>query len=75
MPEAGAQDLPQAAPGPEPAAAAGAAMFNPFGTLGVVSPVHPAVHATPPAATGSSTLVVVLVAVAVIARLLRWVLE
>lgn len=40
MTDAGAQGLPQAAPGEQPGAPAAQALFNPFGTLGVVTPAH-----------------------------------
>lgn len=75
MPDAAARDLLQAAPGPEPGAPAGEALFNPFGTLGVVAPVQVAAHAPPPEATGLGAIVVVLVAAAAVVRLLRSLLE
>ena len=84
MPDASAQDLLQAAPGPEPGAPAakaepvmpaGEALFNPFGTLGVVAPAHAALDAPPPEAAGLSAVLVALVAAAALVRLLLWALE
>lgn len=75
MPDPGAQDLLQAAPVPEPGAPAGEALFNPFGTLGVVAPVHAVVHAPPPEPMGAVAVVVVLVAAAGMVRLLRLLLD
>ena len=75
MADTGAQNSLQAAPGSEPGAPAGAGLFNPFGTLGVVAPVQAAAHAPPPEATGLGAIVVVLVAAAAVVRLLRSLLE
>ena len=75
MPDAAAPDPMQAAPGPEPGAPAGEALFNPFGTVGVVAPAQAAALAPPPEATGLGAIVVVLAAVAALARLLRSLLE
>jgi len=54
---------------------AGAALFNPFGSLGVAAPAHAAPTAPSNEAAGLDVVVVVLVAAAAMVRLLRWVLE
>ena len=83
MPDAGASNLPQAVPGPEPGAPAamavaavpaGEALFNPFGTLGVVVPAHASPHVAPPEPGGASAVIVALVAAVAVVRLLRQVL-
>ena len=80
MPDAGAKDLPQVAPGPEPGAPAamaepalpaGEALFNPFGTLGVVVPAHAVSHVAPPEPGGASAVIVALVAAVAVVRLVR----
>lgn len=84
MPDAVARDLLQAAPGPEPGAAAangeaataaGEALFNPFGTLGVVVRADAAPHPPPPDASALGAVIVLLVAAVAVVRLLRGVLE
>lgn len=75
MPDAGARDLLQAAPGPEPGAPAGEALFNPFGTLGVVAPLQAAAHAPPPQPTGLGAIIAMLVAGVALGRLVRWMLQ
>lgn len=75
MPDPGARDQLQPAPGPEPGAPAGEALFNPFGTLGIVTPVQAMAPAPPSEATGLGAIVVVLVAAVAMVRLLRSLLD
>ena len=84
MPDAGAQDLLQGAPGPEPGApvaraepavSAGQALFNPFGAVGVVAPVQAAPLATLPEVGGWSAVMAALVAAVAVVRLLRWMVQ
>lgn len=84
MPDAGAPDLLQGAPGAEPGAPVakaestgpvGQALFNPFGTVGVVAPVQAAPLVTLPEVGGWSAVMVALVASIGVLRLLRWMVQ
>lgn len=59
----------------EAALPAGQALFNPFGTVGVVAPVPAAALVTLPEVGGWSAVMVALVAAVAVVRLLRWMVQ
>lgn len=65
MIDAGSQGPPQAAPGEQPGAPAAQALFNPFGTVGVVTPARDQATPAPPANAAPSVLALLVVAVGI----------